>query len=151
MTRSLRFSFALLFLPFFLTAVSAYADEDLKAKVHIKNNSGHRLKLATVNLSWGKMEVLPPEIIEIGQQIWFEASGRCGSSAGTEGTVIYDIEGTKEQVSFGWDVPWGIGKVNRSNLNGSENFDILTHCSGEPTDCGGDASMMILRTIVAPR
>lgn len=145
-----RLSFAL-FLPLFLTAFFAHADDDLKAKVFIKNNSGHVLKLVLVDLQWGKMEVEPPKVIEIGQKIWFEAAGRTAASAGTEGRVVYAVGDTKEQLSFGWDVPWGLGKVNRAALNGSENFYIYTHCSGDPTDCGGDASKLILNTMVAPR
>ena len=53
------------------------------------------------------------------------ATGAENSATGTEGTVIYTVEGTNESVSVYWDIPWTAGSQNRSLMSSSDEKNVI--------------------------
>lgn len=75
-----------------------------------------------IHFDWGRetsppvIKVSPKETVQV-----LVAQGRDNTSSGTEGYIIYEIEGLPGRwVKASWDVPWRAGATNTCSLSTSD-------------------------------
>lgn len=102
----------------------------------ISNRTKYRLNLLGYHLDWGKFDD-PPNQYPVGeipskQSVYpaFRSSGKQGSSSGTEGWVMYGLEGKQsEWIKIEWDVTWAAGASNSVNIT-TFDPDVAVQMSG---------------------
>lgn len=106
--------------------------DSLQFHLHINNRSNKKLTFKDVNLQWGNFDnpengAKPPvtTVLPGTSVIAMVVTGAENSTSGTEGTVIYNIEGTDQTVSMYWNVPWVTGSINNCNATNSDETNIV--------------------------
>ncbi|MGF7175814.1 aegerolysin family protein [Azospirillum doebereinerae] len=106
--------------------------DSLQFHLYINNRSGKTLTFNRVNLDWGNFNnpengakppvaSIPPRTSLIAMIV----TGAENSSSGTEGNVVYNVEGTGQTISMYWNVPWVAGTTNYCTASNSDEADIV--------------------------
>jgi hypothetical protein len=99
--------------------------ENIQMICGINNRTDQELKVQSASLRWGKFEdspnFPPVNIPAKTNKGAFRSSGRQGSAAGTEGTVVYQIgDDENATITIYWDVPWAPGASNKVTASTSD-------------------------------
>ncbi len=104
--------------------------------VHNRSNKALRHKSTTLehgnfnNPENGAQE--PISVIEPhSTQKVMVVTGAENSATGTEGTIVYDVDGTGQSVSMYWNVPWLAGTTNSCHASDSDDRNIVWVTSPE--------------------
>jgi hypothetical protein len=116
--------------------------DSLQFHLWIKNRSKKTLTFNNVNVTHGNFNnpdvgaKRPVVSIPPGQTVLaMVCTGAENSATGTEGTVIYNIEGTGQTITMEWDVPWASGAQNTCNAT-CGNPDSVVWVPSPPNDYG---------------
>jgi len=106
--------------------------DSLQFHLWVDNRSNKTLTFNKVSLDHGNfnnpdvgakypVQTIPPKSALMAMVV----TGAENSATGTEGTVVYNVDGTGQTVSVYWDVPWSAGSQNTCSASNSDNQDIV--------------------------